>query len=80
MASIKQVYCRSPTIVSKLTLCQRFQSLKKYIDIELRGIVVAYSGETEHVANEIASLAFYITDNLKHSDSSAVAQLALMLE
>ena len=62
----------------KLTLCQRFQSLKNYIDRELRGIRAAYPGETEHVANEIVSLASYMKDNLKYNDSSAVAQPALV--
>ncbi|KAL8882932.1 MAG: hypothetical protein Q9198_000142 [Flavoplaca austrocitrina] len=63
---------------SQLTLCQRFQSLKNYIDTELRSILAAYPGETEHVANETDSLASYIKDNLKSNDSNAVAQPALV--
>ena len=62
----------------KLTLCQRFQSLKDYIDTELRGILAAFPGETEHVANEIDSLAAYIKDNLICDGSNAVAQSALV--
>ena len=62
----------------KLTLCQRFQSLKNYIDTELRGIVAAFPGEAEYVANEPVSLASYIKDNHKYNDTSAVAQPALV--
>ncbi|CAF9940049.1 MAG: hypothetical protein HETSPECPRED_002145 [Heterodermia speciosa] len=57
---------------------QRFQSLKDYIDTELRGILAAFPGETEHVANEIDSLAAYIKDNLICDGSNAVAQSALV--
>ena len=60
------------------TLCQRFQSLKDYIDTELRGILAAFPGETEHVANEIDSLASCIKDNLVCDGSNAVAQSALV--
>ncbi|KAL8697236.1 MAG: hypothetical protein Q9201_007227 [Fulgogasparrea decipioides] len=55
----------------KFTLCQRFQSLKNYINTELRGILAAYPGETEQLANEIDSLASYIKDNLKCNGSNA---------
>ena len=65
-------------IERKLTLCQRFQSLKNYIDTELCGIVAVYPGETEHVANEIDSLASYIKNALKCDGSNAVAQPALV--
>ena len=63
---------------SKLTLCQRFQSLKNHINTELRGIRATYPEEIEYVANQIDSLASYIKDNLKYNDSSAVAQTALV--
>ena len=62
----------------KLTLCQRFQNLKNYIDTELLDIVVAFFEETEHVINETLSLTFYIKNNLKYNDSNAVAQTALI--
>ena len=77
MASIKQVYYGNPIMKLKLTLFQRFQNLKNYIDTELRGIVAAFPGETEHVTNEAISLASYIKDSLKYNGSSAVAQTAL---
>ena len=63
---------------SKLTLCQRFQSLKNHINTELRGIRATYSEEIEYVTNQIDSLAFYIKDNLKYNDSSAIAQTTLI--
>ena len=62
----------------KLTLCQRFESLKNYIEKELCGIRAAYPGETEYVANEIVTLASHMKDNLIYNDSSAVAQPALV--
>ena len=77
MATIKQVYYGNPIMKLKLTLFQRFQKLKNYIDTELRDIVAAFPEETEHVTNETISLASYIKDSLKYNDSSAVAQTVL---
>lgn len=74
MASIKQVQHRNPLMELKLTLCQRFQSLKSYINTELCGIVAAYPEETEGVANEIESLASSIKDNVRYNGSNGVTQ------
>ena len=41
----------------KFTLYQRFESLKSYINTELRGILAVYPEQTERVATEIESLA-----------------------
>ena len=62
----------------KFIFCQRFQSLKNYIDTELRDILVAFSEEIEHVTNEIDFLIVYIKDNFICDDSNVVAQSALM--
>lgn len=63
----------------KLTLYQRFQSFKNYIDTELRDILAAFFEKIEHVANEIDFLAFYIKNNLICDDFNAVAQSALVI-
>ena len=48
----------NPVMEPSLTLCQRFQSLKLYINTELRGIRAAFPRETEHMANEIDFSSF----------------------
>ncbi len=58
----------------KFTLYQRFESLKSYINIELRGILAAYPKEIERVATEIKSLASFTKDNVNCSGSSVVTQ------
>lgn len=58
----------------KVTLCQRFESLKSYITTELCGILTAYPGETERVAQEIDSLASSIKDNVRYNGSIGVTQ------
>ena len=58
----------------KFTLYQRFESLKSYINTELRGILAAYPEETKRVATEIKSLASSIKDNVNCSGSSIVTQ------
>ncbi len=58
----------------KVTLCQRFESLKNYINTELCGIIAAYPEETEHVADEIESLASSIKDNVRYNGSNGVIQ------
>ena len=63
---------------SQLTLCQRFQSLKNFIDTELRSILAAYFGETEHMINKIDFLTFYIKNNLKSNDFNIVVQSTLI--
>lgn len=60
------------------TLCQRFESLKNYINTDLCGIIAAYPEETEYVANEIDSLASYIKNDLKHAGFNALARSALV--
>ena len=62
----------------KLSLCQRFQCLKNYVNTKLRGILTVHPGKTEHVANKIDSLASYIKDNRSYDGSDAVAQPALV--
>ena len=74
MISIKQIYIENSIMILKFTFCQRFQSLKNYIDIELRDIVIAFLEKIEYMINEIISLTFYIKNNLKYDDFNVVAQ------
>ena len=76
MGSLRQVYYGNPIIRLKLTVWQRFQSLKENLDTELRGILAAYPEETEQVATEINSLASYIKDSSAATRSALIARTA----
>lgn len=76
MASIEQIYYENAITRLQLIIWQRFQNLKKYINTELRNILVAYPQKTEQVADKIDSLTSYIKNSNAITQSALIAEIA----